>query len=72
MARGLPPPVGSRSGSRHLFIQIAGGGLATASQPNGGKPPRHSCSSCRACEAAFEDEVLAIPANTVFLKESVV
>ncbi|MDT9673320.1 hypothetical protein F6R97_01380 [Pseudomonas sp. JV414] len=42
MARGLAP-VGSRSGPLHFFSHIADAGLATASQPNGGKPPHRSC-----------------------------
>ncbi|TPG73916.1 hypothetical protein EAH78_26365 [Pseudomonas arsenicoxydans] len=45
MARGLVGtphrPVGLRSGPQRPFRQTELSGFATASQPNGGKPPRH-------------------------------
>ncbi|PAU53455.1 hypothetical protein BZL43_23555 [Pseudomonas sp. PICF141] len=46
MGRGLPvarglAPVGSQSGPLYLFRQIELSGFTTASQPNGGEPPRH-------------------------------
>jgi len=40
VARGLAP-VGSRSGPRRPSRQTKLSGYTTASQPNGGKPPRH-------------------------------
>ena len=40
MVRGLAP-VGLRSGPLHFFRLTELSGLRAASQPNGGKPPRH-------------------------------
>ncbi|MCE6979987.1 hypothetical protein EI534_21910 [Pseudomonas frederiksbergensis] len=46
VARGLAP-VGVRSAPLHSFRRTVCTGFTTASQPNGGKPPRHRPLSIR-------------------------
>ncbi len=63
MARGLAP-VGARSGPLHFHSHTACAGLATAAQPNGGKPPHHrfaSASDLGFASASAATIVIRIP-----------